>query len=61
MPSGEKLSRLIAPARAAATAKQHAEKNGEGRKFDVMARASDNQLKAQLHWQLEPNRMHRAC
>lgn len=49
--------RLIALARAAVNVKQNAEKKGEGSKTDVMARASDSQLKAQLHGQLEPNIM----
>ncbi len=54
---GEKLLDLIALARAAVNAKQNVEKKGEGSKIDVMARASDSQLKAQLHWQHGPNRM----
>jgi len=58
MLSGEKLLDLIALATAAVNAEHNVQKNCHGSKIDVMARASDSQVKAQLHWQHRLNRMH---
>ena len=54
MLSGERLLDLIALARAAVNAQQNVEKKGEGSKIDVMARASDSQVKAQLTGNMDP-------